>query len=270
MALRLTEAHAEGSTRHPRVRLPLADFERYVEGRAKTGPRNEGEELHFGDLYLACGCALGVPGAIDAFYAEYRPELGAIARRLRLSADTEDDLVQILGERLFVGGPDGEPRITQYSGAGPLRAWIRAVASRIALDLIRRGPKERPTDDAEGDAILLAKIEGGPDLRFERESHRAALRASLKIAFGKLPPRDRNLLRYALLDGLGIDELSVIYKVHRATTARWLVASRDALALGVRTHLKTALGLDDAACGSIIRDGFSQVDLTLGTMTRDH
>ena len=40
-------------------------------------------------------------------------------------------------------------------------------------------------------------------------------------AFAALESRERNLLRYALGDGLSVDAIGTLYRVHRATAARW-------------------------------------------------
>jgi len=49
--------------------------------------------------------------------------------------------------------------------------------------------------------------------------------------------RERTLLRMPLVDRLNIDRLGVIYRVNRATVARWLVAIRRRLFEEVRREL---------------------------------
>src|SRR5699024_2631966 len=101
-----------------------------------------GGTLHLSDLYLACACAHDVPGAVPRVLAVHQEAIAAVARRLGLSADARDDLAQLVGERLFVAAESGQRRIARYSGAGPLRAWMKAVATRVALDLVRRQPRD--------------------------------------------------------------------------------------------------------------------------------
>jgi hypothetical protein len=43
------------------------------------------------------------------------------------------------------------------------------------------------------------------------------------------------------------------------------VAARDRLAAEVRRWLRSNLNLDEAACANLLREGLSQVDLTLRT-----
>jgi RNA polymerase sigma-70 factor (ECF subfamily) len=278
-AERLALAHEDARVAWPGIDVPFEVFAAWVNERAAASQRQEPEngeaqddepvvaandELHLSDLYLACACAHDVPGAIPRALAAHQEAIDAVARRVGLSPDARDDLVQILGERLFVKADDGARRIALYSGAGSLRGWMKAVATRIALDLVRRGPRDKPSDE-EPDDHLFARIADSPDVRFEKESDRAHLRSALRAAFGSLSPQERNLLRYALLDDLGIDELARIYQVHRATAARRLVAARDRLAAEVRRWLRSNLNLDEAACANLLREGLSQVDLTLRT-----
>lgn len=275
----LTLAHENARVTWTGIEVSYEVFVDHVRARiptdAETGqPKPLASlSLHFDDLYLACACLHGQKGAVERVLGEHREAIDAVARRVGLTPEARDDLVQILGERLFVKsddtGPPGAsstpPRIAQYTGSGPLRAWIKAVATRIALDLVRRGPRDKPTAEEPSDDLLIARIADAPDVQLAKEADREHLRVALRSSFATLSSQERNLLRYAILDGLGIDELAKIYQVHRATAARRLVASRDRLAEGVRHYLRTKLQLDESACMSLVRDGLSQVDLTLRT-----
>jgi RNA polymerase sigma-70 factor, ECF subfamily len=261
----LEAAREEAQRRYPGLEVAAPEFSAYVAERAGAASADVGK-VELVDLYLACACALGVEGGVDRFLGEYGADIATVGARMRLPKDVQDELRQRLCERLFVGTDGQQPKIVQYTGQGQLRAWVRAVATRLALDLVRRGSRHKATEE-EPDDVVVARIADSPDVRFEKESHRAHLRAALKHSFSELDAREKNLLRYAFVDGLGIDELAAIYRVHRATAARWLVAARDDLAKRVRAHLKRELGLDEAACMSVVRDGFSQVDLTLRTMS---
>jgi RNA polymerase sigma-70 factor (ECF subfamily) len=261
----ITRAHREGRALWSEVDLPLPVYLAHVRQRA-TGATSD---LELTDLYLACACLHGVPNAVERTLAAHAETLDAVARRLGLSPESRDDLRQILGERLFVGGDGAPPRIEQYTGSGTLRSWLKAVATRIALDLVRRSPRDQPANDDTLDERLIACIADPPDVRLQKESDRRHLRLALTSAFAELEQQEKNLLRYALLDDLGIDELARIYAIHRATAARRLVAARDRLATGARRWLQANLRLDASACASLVREGLSQVDLTLGTTTND-
>ncbi|HLU67063.1 MAG TPA: sigma factor-like helix-turn-helix DNA-binding protein, partial [Kofleriaceae bacterium] len=82
-------------------------------------------------------------------------------------------------------------------------------------------------------------------------------------AVDRLPERERALLRYTYLDGLGLDELAAVYQVSRATAHRWLVKARDGLAAAVEAQLRAELRLSPAEFHSIRRLIQSEVELSL-------
>src|SRR5206468_1798121 len=76
-------------------------------------------------------------------------------------------------------------------------------------------------------------------------------------------PRDRTLLRYQLIDRLTIDEIGTIFKVHRATAARWLSKIRDDLVDRTRSMMADSLGVDTEEAASIVRLVQSQLDVSV-------
>ena len=78
-----------------------------------------------------------------------------------------------------------------------------------------------------------------------------------------LSDREKNLLRQSAIDGLSIDDLAALYRVHRATCARWLEAAREALFSDTRRRLIDEAGIAEAECDSIIRLVQSQLHVTL-------
>ncbi len=83
------------------------------------------------------------------------------------------------------------------------------------------------------------------------------------MTFFLIAPRQRNLLRQHLLDGLTIDELGVIYQVHRVTAARWLTAARADLWAHTRRRLRQTLGVSDESIGAMLDDIRSTLDLSI-------
>ena len=71
------------------------------------------------------------------------------------------------------------------------------------------------------------------------------------------------LLRYQLIDGLTIDEIGALSRVHRATAARWLATIRDGLVERTRELLGEALGVDSVEAASIVRMVQSQLDVSV-------
>jgi RNA polymerase sigma-70 factor (ECF subfamily) len=89
---------------------------------------------------------------------------------------------------------------------------------------------------------------------------RAAFKAALQAALAGLGAKERNLLRMHLLHGLSIDEIGRAYQVHRATAARWLATTREALHRETRRLLRARLGLTDPEFDSVLRAVESQLD----------
>jgi RNA polymerase sigma-70 factor (ECF subfamily) len=66
-----------------------------------------------------------------------------------------------------------------------------------------------------------------------------------------------------MIDGLTIDDIGAIYRVHRATAARWLVGIRDKLVEQTRGRLAAKLGVDTEEAASIVRLVQSQLDVSV-------
>src|SRR5512141_662367 len=97
-------------------------------------------EAYAADAWLACACLQRTPGALEACEARFFPELApALARFQGLQAD---EVKQELRQRVFVGAAGGPPKLREYSGRGALGRWLRAVATRIALNLLRDAPAQ--------------------------------------------------------------------------------------------------------------------------------
>lgn len=211
------------------------------------------------DRELAARATAGDPDAVATFERTFRPELERIAGRLGVRGDTEE-LVHDLLARLLVGTPERPAKLASYRGEGSLRAWVRAVSTRFIIDHIR-AVKARPAVGPLVDRGLgrSARVEGDVEARRWSELVRAATEA----AFAELTPRQRNLLRHATFHGLGIDELAVIYRVHRTTTARWLQRTREELHASIAGKLATAARMAPTEARSLLRAVGGDADLSL-------
>ncbi|MDY7231775.1 sigma factor-like helix-turn-helix DNA-binding protein [Hyalangium rubrum] len=224
------------------------------------------EQLHLGDLYLACACAHGVPAALAAFEARLLPEVAVAVARLKLSPAALDDVRQQLRQRMLVSTADAPARLAAYPGTGPLSGWVRAAALWLALDLQRRGAGEAHADDA----ALPFLVEPGddPELAYLKTTYRAEFNAAFAQALTALAPRQRNVLRLKYLDGLSIDQLGALYGVHRATAARWALAAQEALLEETRRLLTERLRLTHSQLDSVLRLISSQIDVNLSRLLR--
>jgi RNA polymerase sigma-70 factor (ECF subfamily) len=263
----LGETLASAEARWQKVRVPRERFVAYLVDRLPTDPPAELllltlQTMQTDDLYLACGCAEADAAALAEFEAEFVPVATLALRGMDKSGTLTDEAIQLLRERLFLGANGRAKKITQYLGHGKLSSWVRATAVRIALDQLRVAKREKLHHVNEK---VLDAISGDNDPEL---AHLKKLYGSeLKSAFGEVlraqAPRDRTLLRYHYVDGLNIEQIGLIFQVHKTTTFRWLEAARSVLVPQTRKLLKQRLGLEQSALESVMRLIQSQLDLSI-------
>lgn len=264
LAAALALAIAQGRSTWPQVPLDDEVFAGFLAERVPDGGGSVTDTVAAmpgADLYLACACAKGVPAAIEAFEKRHFGEVGAVVARIRAPGATAEDVKQMLREKLFVGSPESPPRIGEYAGKGALASWFRVTTTRLVLNLTR-GPKETALDEER-----LLDLPGGPidpELEHLKGRYSVEFKAAFAATFTRLEPRDRSLLRYSLSDGLGSDEIALIYGVHKTTVNRWLSDLRDAIAKGVRAEMAQRLGVNKVELESIMRLIQSRIEITLG------
>src|SRR5262249_46581288 len=115
----------------------------------------------------------------------------------------------------------------------------------------------------EDDLLEAPGFADDPELGELKAKYRDQLAAAFRASLATLQPRDRSLLRYQVMDGLTIDEIGAIYKVHRATAARWLAPIRTELVDGTLAKLSAELGVGRASAASIVRLVQSQLELSV-------
>lgn len=209
------------------------------------------------ELYLACACAVGDASAIRAFEDRYFGCIASVSRRLALPGGEADEIAQTLRQRLFVGHDDRPPRVTEYAGRGQLAGLVQVAATRIGLNL-RRGRARLSDDPAPDSAPTLAT-----DTVYAKAEYREHVRRALEDAAAALPVRDRTLLRMHLVERASIDDIAAVYRVHRATAARWVTAARAALITQSRDRFLALAQLeadDTAGLASFVE---SQLTLSL-------
>lgn len=214
--------------------------------------------LHAGALWIAYGCVIGDAAAIRAFEQTYAKVIAsALARSFdrRLAADAELQL----RDRLFLVGADEVPRLASYSGRGELHAWLRAAAGRTAIDLMRKR-RTVPVDDAKLDVLGAAD---DPMIAALKQRYRDEFKIAFDDACATLTDRERTLLRYRFIDDLSIDEIGLLYRVHRATVARWIATTRETLFENTRARLMSHLDLSEDDVDSVLRLIDSQLDISV-------
>jgi RNA polymerase sigma-70 factor (ECF subfamily) len=258
----LEAAVARGAAARPDLAVAAEDVAAHL-GRHADDERPAAIWLatrNLGDIHLAIAAARGIPAAVAVFEREIVPDLHAAARRVLGDDARADDIVAAVRERLLVGGDERGPRILEYGGHGELRIWARVITVRAAVDELRRQKREVPADDALWDA---ASPSVDPALAAQKRQSAALVKQAFHAALAVLTPRQRNLLRQHLLDGLTIDDLAPMYRIHRVTAARWLAAARTDLWAATRRELRAKLALDDSAIAAMLDDIRSTLDLSI-------
>ena len=242
----------------PALDVRDADFVAHLGGRIRDAAALDAAP-DYADLYLSFACLRGLASAVTEVEARARVQASRAARRLRLTADEAQDLVQQMLAAVLVGD-EGTPGIAGYAGQGPLDAWLAAVAYRIGLR--RRGQARRETPDGSAEAKADGWEQADPELDFIKKRYREHFDTAFRQALGALSPRDKNVLRL-YLDGLNIERIGVCYGVHRATVARWIGDARERLLGDTRARLASELQLEASEVDSLVGLLKSQVEVSL-------
>jgi RNA polymerase sigma-70 factor, ECF subfamily len=241
----------------------LAHLARHVESEDDLAAALESARV--AELYLACACAIGNPKATTVLEERFLCEVDPALRRMRLEPPMVDEVKQIVREKLLVAD-GGRPKIADYGGRGPLAIWVRVVAVRAAMSELRsRDPSQPRTGDAPLEQALSASSDD-PELELVKRRYAGEFRSALETALKSLPKKERTILRLHFVDGLNIDQIGLLYRVHRATVARWIARSREDVLKAVRRSLTTRLELTTTEFASLVDDVESQIYLSLNRL----
>lgn len=217
-------------------------LERWIEPAQRAAFAQSVSELTpaagvLGDLALAfaaCHGHLEAQRLVEKTLRECRQNVA------RIEADPTflDEVHQVTLTRLL---SPPNPRLASYSGLGPLGAWLRATAVRVAIDLRRGSARELPEENLE---TLIHVGPGRPDGAL-RGLTGAQVSAVIRKALDTLSSRDRTLLRLHYFEGTTLEALARMYSVHRATVARWLSEAREVVLAQTRLSLSSRAGGDE-------------------------
>jgi RNA polymerase sigma-70 factor (ECF subfamily) len=260
---RQAKARAFERARHewPEIALSFAAFDAALARHGIDKP-SELEGLHVADLFLATACHHGDPAALVAFDRLYATSIAGVASRSRGRSDFEDEVHQRLRIRLLVGEGGAPPRIASYTGRGSLRGWVQVSAARIAINLAR-GDRAREGRREQTAATLDLRMadELDPEANYLRGVHRETFQQAFQDALEGLSPRQRNVLRLRFLDGVNIDGIGAVYRVHRTTAARWVREARTQVMNHTRRLLGARLRLSPRTVDSLVRLLESELEL---------
>ncbi len=259
---------ARGPRRWPELTVADRDWVEYL---ARRLPDEVDLERMLGtlraeDLFLCCACAGGDPAAIEAFRADASPVIASALRRLRLGATLTEELHQQLLIDLLVGGEQRPPALASYAGIGKLHNWLRVVATRTGRTSLQAEKKLVPSDDDRLAEELVVEAPPHAGLGAEKPSYYRAFRQAFKQALAELTPRDLTLLRQRYIDGVGLEALGAIYRVHHTTIHRRLTRVKETVIEQTHARLSRQLMIPERDCSTIIRVIRSDLDLTLGSL----
>jgi RNA polymerase sigma-70 factor (ECF subfamily) len=213
--------------------------------------------LPAGDLLVAWAAARGEVRALEVFEARYLSEVPRFVRHLDGSARFADEVTQSVRVRLLVAEGDAVPRLLGYAGQGPLMAFVKICAVRIALDMLRRG-------DAPADAGTMEFVPAGEDIELDyiRARYRGAFEEALRAAFLGCSPEERTLLRLLYLDRLAVGALAKLSGLSISGMSRRLTSLRE----GLRERTRSALAHQFSSPGelsSLVRLLDSRMEMSL-------
>jgi RNA polymerase sigma-70 factor (ECF subfamily) len=257
---RIRAAYAQGRAGWPSLTVSETEFaDRLQQSLSSTArPAAALDALHAADLYLACACARSDPRALAELEPLFAASRSAIEKVLGSSLWADDTLQQV--RRKVVTAIDGPARIAEYSGRGPLKAWIRTIATRAALDMKRAQHDATPPDD---EVHQMALQISSPELSLVKAADRPRFETAFAHALEALGPRERNALRLSVLEGMSLEEVGRAYGVNKSTVSRWLAQARTDVLAGLRQTLAAELRLRGKELHSFIGMFQSRLDANL-------
>lgn len=243
-------AFEEGKARWPAIAV---DRDAFV---ARVAPLEDAQD-HGADLYFAFACSTGDPAALAELESHYLPALRGALAKLGLEDAGIAETLQMVREELLVAREDRPAKILDYSGRGALQGWLRSVAVRTGLRLIKKTPKHDELGEHH------AKLTADPELAYMKKTYGEVFHRAFATAVGELSAKDRLLLKQRFKHQIGVVELGTLYAVNAGTISRWVQAARDNLANLTRAAMMRELGVGTVDLDSILRLIHSQLDVSL-------
>ena len=228
----------------------------------QTDPERAIAELCHADLWLAQACARGDKRALEAFDRDHLARVPIFLARHPARA-LADEVRQVLRERLLLPRADAPPRIGDYSGRGPLGAWLRVATLRAAANLTRSEKTHEELAENDLPTGALAEV---PELRVLEGRYRQAFRDAFRHAFAQLPVEERAILKLHFVDGVTVRKLVPILGVSSATAGRRLLAAQQHLGDLVIAELAERTDQPASELESVVRALMSKLEVSLSAL----
>lgn len=249
---------------HPTVALSAQQFIPFLARHLSTDVCSIDalSALHVDELYLVCAYGLGDKVALDVIEGQYLSTARAALLRLRVPTVEIEDLVSELRRRLLEMQDKNSPR-RGYSGRGGLKGWLVLCAVREAEARKQSARREQPIEQSWPE---IPGVLSHPDTHVLLTKYKVDFQEAFRDAVAQLTPRERNLLRYCYLSRLTGEQIAHLYRVHRATAARWVTQAQQQLAEKVRDRFVVRVGVAVESLDHIVAEIQSQLSLSLGAI----
>ncbi len=228
---------ARGSVRWPSIAL-------HSDAVAAWIARRDGAPILFAeDAYLVVGCLHGDPSGLRALEAIIDDVESALVRVC--PADLRGDVMQELRIRLLVAP---RAKLEAYRGIGPLPAWIRTMAIRLALDAQRKSASAPAPVN-----VLEEWSDTDPELALLWRKFGPTFVDCLREAMGEQNERDVRILTLYHQDGLTRQAIAEIFQVDRSTVNRWIASAHARIRRSIEIKLAQRIGLHQREISTLMR-----------------
>ena len=157
--------------------------------------------MELSDEALMQACQRGNESALETLIRRYGSALLGYLTRMTCSREQAEDLFQETFVRVHT-------RAATFEGRGRFKAWLFSIATRQAVDFLRRARRAPtvPLQDEESGSLLDSLPSGDPSPSDAAEQAEQA--AMVQRAIGKLPPRQRATLLLAYFEGLSYPDVA--------------------------------------------------------------
>lgn len=265
----LLKMFAAGRSSWPQIEIPAEEFVRFLAMQLPAASISSTAllELRADELYLMRALGLGNAAAILAFETDYMAEVRRTLRRIGSTESLIPDIIQTLYDRLLErqnSTHGGEVNRQGYAGRGELKGWLCTSAIRQYWRQQQRTRRE--AELWQSPALLLPNQVRSPDLALLTGELKELFETAFREAVTALTSKERNLLRYHFISGLSIDQIGLIYRVHRATAARWLAQAREQLAIQTQKRFQAAVPVHAKSFSEVMELIRSQLSLNLASL----
>ncbi len=256
----LAKAIDAARTRWPGVPFEAEALARFLASKGLSADARSPERLE--ELALTQACSVNLPNAIGCLEASFGRAIREAITRASASGDV-DEMAQRVRLRLFTQTPARGAKIAEFTGEGALTAWLRTVATRVALTAVSA---TADTDQLEAHLEKLVLELPSPEDRVARDQARAMLKRVLSQAVRALGPRERTLVKLSGVDGLTMEQIGVVYGVHKATVSRWLGSIRADLLRATQQVMREQLKLSSSEAFELVGAAGSQLELSISRL----